>query len=135
MCSGCGVFGTKHPHCGHRVAALISKTSLLAASSPLYCWPIGVSSGSSSFGDSGDVLRLFAEEQSGEESERRRRKRKGSKRKRDARGPEGGTCTCDLKLDDALDRTLEDGAKQHNLTAVNVRNILHVSRAVAWSCG
>ncbi|XP_072589673.1 GON-4-like protein isoform X8 [Vulpes vulpes] len=65
------------------------------------------------------------EEQSGEESERRRRKRKGSKRKRDARGPEGGTCTCDLKLDDALDRTLEDGAKQHNLTAVNVRNILH----------
>lgn len=32
---------------------------------------------------------------------------------------------CDLKLDDMLDRTLEDGAKQHNLTAVNVRNILH----------
>ncbi|XP_063105649.1 GON-4-like protein isoform X2 [Cavia porcellus] len=31
----------------------------------------------------------------------------------------------DLKLDDMLDRTLEDGAKQHNLTAVNVRNILH----------
>jgi hypothetical protein len=33
----------------------------------------------------------------------------------------------DPKLDDMLDRTLEDGAKQHNLTAVNVRNILHVS--------
>lgn len=35
--------------------------------------------------------------------------------------------TYDPKVDDMLDRTLEDGAKQHNLTAVNVRNILHVS--------
>lgn len=35
--------------------------------------------------------------------------------------------SCDIKLDDTLDRTLEDGAKQHNLTVVNVRNILHVS--------
>uniref|UniRef100_A0A452UZK9 GON-4-like protein n=1 Tax=Ursus maritimus TaxID=29073 RepID=A0A452UZK9_URSMA len=68
---------------------------------------------------------LFAEEQGGEESEKRRRKRKGTKRKRDGRGPEGGAWACGLKLDDALDRTLEDGAKQHNLTAVNVRNILH----------
>ncbi|CAK7309638.1 GON-4-like protein [Vulpes lagopus] len=76
-------------------------------------------------GEPGEEVKEEGEEQSGEESERRRRKRKGSKRKRDARGPEGGTCTCDLKLDDALDRTLEDGAKQHNLTAVNVRNILH----------
>ncbi|XP_004402994.1 PREDICTED: GON-4-like protein isoform X3 [Odobenus rosmarus divergens] len=65
------------------------------------------------------------EEQGGEESEKRRKKRKGTKRKRDGRGPEGGAWACDLKLDDALDRTLEDGAKQHNLTAVNVRNILH----------
>ncbi|XP_032701037.1 GON-4-like protein isoform X4 [Lontra canadensis] len=65
------------------------------------------------------------EEQGGEESEKRRRKRKGTKRRRDGRGPEGGAWACDLKLDAALDRTLEDGAKQHNLTAVNVRNILH----------
>ncbi|XP_064449761.1 GON-4-like protein isoform X6 [Mirounga angustirostris] len=65
------------------------------------------------------------EEQGGEESEKRRKKRKGTKRKRDGRGPEAGAWACDLKLDDALDRTLEDGAKQHNLTAVNVRNILH----------
>ncbi|XP_025714489.1 GON-4-like protein isoform X2 [Callorhinus ursinus] len=65
------------------------------------------------------------EEQGGEESEKRRKKRKGTKRRRDGRGPEGGAWACDLKLDDALDRTLEDGAKQHNLTAVNVRNILH----------
>ncbi|XP_022346850.1 GON-4-like protein isoform X1 [Enhydra lutris kenyoni] len=65
------------------------------------------------------------EEQGGEESEKRRRKRKGTKRRRDGRGPEGGAWACDLKLDAALDRALEDGAKQHNLTAVNVRNILH----------
>ncbi|XP_059269716.1 GON-4-like protein isoform X7 [Mustela nigripes] len=64
-------------------------------------------------------------ERGGEGSERRRRKRRGTKRRRDGRGPEGGAWACDLKLDAALDRTLEDGAKQHNLTAVNVRNILH----------
>lgn len=78
---------------------------------------------------------LFAEEQGGEESEKRRRKRKGTKRKRDGRGPEGGAWACGLKLDDALDRTLEDGAKQHNLTAVNVRNILHVSTTAAADVG
>ncbi|GAB5583876.1 GON-4-like protein isoform X6 [Prionailurus iriomotensis] len=65
------------------------------------------------------------EEQGNEESEKRRKKKKGTKRKRDGRGQEEGTWACDLKLDDVLDRTLEDGAKQHNLTAVNVRNILH----------
>ncbi|XP_007946657.1 GON-4-like protein [Orycteropus afer afer] len=65
------------------------------------------------------------EEQDSEESEKRRKKKKGTKRKRDGRGQEEGTLACDLKLDDMLDRTLEDGAKQHNLTAVNVRNILH----------
>ncbi|XP_032174608.1 GON-4-like protein isoform X9 [Mustela erminea] len=64
-------------------------------------------------------------ERGGEGSERKRRKRRGTKRRRDGRGPEGGAWACDLKLDAALDRTLEDGAKQHNLTAVNVRNILH----------
>ncbi|XP_039107256.1 GON-4-like protein isoform X2 [Hyaena hyaena] len=65
------------------------------------------------------------EEQDSEESEKRRKRKKGTKRKRDGRGQEEGTWACDLKLDDVLDRTLEDGAKQHNLTAVNVRNILH----------
>ncbi|XP_048213509.1 GON-4-like protein isoform X3 [Perognathus longimembris pacificus] len=64
------------------------------------------------------------EEQDNKESEKRRMK-KGTKRKRDGRGQEQGTMAYDLKLDDMLDRTLEDGAKQHNLTAVNVRNILH----------
>ncbi|XP_075419056.1 GON-4-like protein isoform X2 [Tenrec ecaudatus] len=65
------------------------------------------------------------EEQDNEESEKKRKKKKGTKRKRDGRGQEEGTLAYDPKLDNMLDRTLEDGAKQHNLTAVNVRNILH----------
>ncbi|XP_067395239.1 GON-4-like protein isoform X2 [Emydura macquarii macquarii] len=65
------------------------------------------------------------EEQDGEERERRKRRRKATKRKREERGQEEESLTCDIKLDDMLDRTLEDGAKQHNLTVVNVRNILH----------
>lgn len=89
---------------------------------------MGLRLGSSCFGDSGDVLGLFAEEQDSEESEKRQKKKKGTKRKRDGRGQEEGTLAYDPKLDDRLDRTLEDGAKQHNLTAVNVRNILHVSK-------
>uniref|UniRef100_A0A670JSB5 GON-4-like protein n=1 Tax=Podarcis muralis TaxID=64176 RepID=A0A670JSB5_PODMU len=57
----------------------------------------------------------------------KRKRRKATKRKRDGKcqEEEEGPLACDLKLDDMLDRTLEDGAKQHNLTAVNVRNILH----------
>lgn len=70
-----------------------------------------------------DGLFIPMEEQDNEESEKKQKKKKGTKRKRDGRGQEEGVC--DLKLDDVLDRTLEDGAKQHNLTAVNVRNILH----------
>nr|XP_042135264.1 GON-4-like protein isoform X1 [Peromyscus maniculatus bairdii]XP_042135265.1 GON-4-like protein isoform X1 [Peromyscus maniculatus bairdii]XP_042135266.1 GON-4-like protein isoform X1 [Peromyscus maniculatus bairdii]XP_042135267.1 GON-4-like protein isoform X1 [Peromyscus maniculatus bairdii]XP_042135268.1 GON-4-like protein isoform X1 [Peromyscus maniculatus bairdii] len=65
------------------------------------------------------------EEQENEESDKRKKAKKGTKRKRDGKGHEQGTVAHDLKLDDVLDRTLEDGAKQHNLTAVNVRNILH----------
>ncbi|KAM3656951.1 GON-4-like protein [Ammospiza maritima maritima] len=67
-----------------------------------------------------------AEEQDGEDVERRKRRRKASKRKREVRSQEEeGSLSCDIKLDESLDRTLEDGAKQHNLTVVNVRNILH----------
>nr|XP_044994813.1 GON-4-like protein isoform X2 [Jaculus jaculus] len=65
------------------------------------------------------------EEQDSEECEKRNKKKKGTKRKRDGKSQEQGALAYDLKLDDILDRTLEDGAKQHNLTAVNVRNILH----------
>ncbi|XP_008852241.1 GON-4-like protein isoform X2 [Nannospalax galili] len=64
-------------------------------------------------------------DQDSEESEKKKKNKKGTKRKRDGQGQEQGTLADDLKLDDMLDRTLEDGAKQHNLTAVNVRNILH----------
>ncbi|XP_059269717.1 GON-4-like protein isoform X8 [Mustela nigripes] len=76
-------------------------------------------------GEPSEEVQEEGAERGGEGSERRRRKRRGTKRRRDGRGPEGGAWACDLKLDAALDRTLEDGAKQHNLTAVNVRNILH----------
>uniref|UniRef100_K7FJ22 GON-4-like protein n=1 Tax=Pelodiscus sinensis TaxID=13735 RepID=K7FJ22_PELSI len=66
------------------------------------------------------------EEQDGEEGERRKKRRKATKRKREEKGQEEeASLACDIKLDDMLDRTLEDGAKQHNLTVVNVRNILH----------
>ncbi|XP_066193935.1 GON-4-like protein isoform X1 [Sylvia atricapilla] len=67
-----------------------------------------------------------AEGQDGEDVERRKRRRKASKRKREGKSlEEEGSLSCDIKLDESLDRTLEDGAKQHNLTVVNVRNILH----------
>ncbi|XP_031230286.1 GON-4-like protein isoform X5 [Mastomys coucha] len=70
-------------------------------------------------------LFIPTEEQDGEESDKKKKTKKGTKRKRDGKGQEQGTMAYDPKLDDMLDRTLEDGAKQHNLTAVNVRNILH----------
>ncbi|XP_076788833.1 GON-4-like protein isoform X4 [Arvicanthis niloticus] len=70
-------------------------------------------------------LFIPTEEQDGEESDKKKKTKKGTKRKRDGKGQEQGTTAYDPKLDDVLDRTLEDGAKQHNLTAVNVRNILH----------
>ncbi|CAO2598787.1 GON-4-like protein [Lemmus lemmus] len=70
-------------------------------------------------------LFISMEEQENEESDQRKKTKKGTKRKRDGKSQEQGRMAHDLKLDDMLDRTLEDGAKQHNLTAVNVRNILH----------
>ncbi|XP_051497212.1 GON-4-like protein isoform X4 [Apus apus] len=72
------------------------------------------------------VKNTRAEEQGGEDTERRKRRRKATKRKREGKSQEEeGSLSCGIKLDDTLDRTLEDGAKQHNLTVVNVRNILH----------
>lgn len=77
---------------------------------------------------------LFAEEQ---EEGGKKKRRRAAKRKREGKGQEEeeeekAPLACDLRLDDTLDRTLEDGAKQHNLTAVNVRNILHVRKE--WGC-
>uniref|UniRef100_A0A672TIW9 GON-4-like protein n=1 Tax=Strigops habroptila TaxID=2489341 RepID=A0A672TIW9_STRHB len=75
-------------------------------------------------GEENEDLGLF--EQDGEDIEKRKRRRKATKRKREGKSQEEeGSLSCDIKLDDTLDRTLEDGAKQHNLTVVNVRNILH----------
>ncbi|KAK7798808.1 hypothetical protein U0070_009172 [Myodes glareolus] len=76
-------------------------------------------------GEPGEEVKAEGEEQESEESDQRKKTKKGTKRKRDGKSQEQGTMVHDLKLDDMLDRTLEDGAKQHNLTAVNVRNILH----------
>ncbi|XP_007435818.1 GON-4-like protein isoform X1 [Python bivittatus] len=74
-------------------------------------------------------LFIPVEEREGGKKNRRKtlkRKWEGKCPEEDGGGGGGGrTLACDLKLDDTLDRTLEDGAKQHNLTAVNVRNILH----------
>ncbi|XP_038643028.1 GON-4-like protein [Scyliorhinus canicula] len=41
---------------------------------------------------------------------------------------------CNVQLDDTFERALEDGAKTHNLTAINVRNILHTNRAKEMDC-
>ncbi|XP_051054652.1 GON-4-like protein isoform X26 [Phodopus roborovskii] len=76
-------------------------------------------------GELDEEAKAEGERQENGESDRRKKTKKGTKRKRDGKGQEQGTMAHDLKLDDMLDRTLEDGAKQHNLTAVNVRNILH----------
>ncbi|KAL1772202.1 GON-4 isoform X1, partial [Sigmodon hispidus] len=73
----------------------------------------------------GEEVKAEGEEQENEESDKRKKPKKGTKRKRDGKCQEQATMAHDLRLDDMLDRTLEDGAKQHNLTAVNVRNILH----------
>ncbi|XP_073464930.1 uncharacterized protein, partial [Aquarana catesbeiana] len=62
------------------------------------------------------------EGQSGDE--RKKRKRLPGKKRRDNRlEDDAPPVSCDQDQD--LERALEDGAKQHNLTVVNVRNILH----------
>ncbi|XP_015277661.1 PREDICTED: GON-4-like protein [Gekko japonicus] len=76
-----------------------------------------------------EEMGLFIPVEEQEEGGKKKRRR-AAKRKREGKGQEEeeeeeAPLACDLRLDDTLDRTLEDGAKQHNLTAVNVRNILH----------
>uniref|UniRef100_A0A8C3JZU1 GON-4-like protein n=1 Tax=Calidris pygmaea TaxID=425635 RepID=A0A8C3JZU1_9CHAR len=94
-----------------------SSAGAVAAGFPAKPAPAGRAGGPPSFGPG---------EQDGEDIERRKRRRKATKRKREGKSQEEeGSLSCDIKLDDTLDRTLEDGAKQHNLTVVNVRNILH----------
>ncbi|XP_077178867.1 GON-4-like protein isoform X2 [Paroedura picta] len=76
-----------------------------------------------------EEMGLFIPVEEQEEGGKKKRKR-AAKRKREGKNQEEeeeekAPLACDLRLDDTLDRMLEDGAKQHNLTAVNVRNILH----------
>ncbi|XP_069041039.1 GON-4-like protein isoform X3 [Lepisosteus oculatus] len=55
---------------------------------------------------------------------RRGRRKAAVKRKRGA-GGEGVPPDCEFEVDGQLDRELESKSKQHNLTTVNVRNIIH----------
>ncbi|XP_059836040.1 GON-4-like protein isoform X1 [Hypanus sabinus] len=77
--------------------------------------------------DEGERELIITIEEGGSETKRLRRK-KGMKRRRKAKETKSSAAAgpeCDIQLDDSFERALEDGAKQHNLTAVNVRNILH----------
>ncbi|XP_069506054.1 GON-4-like protein isoform X2 [Ambystoma mexicanum] len=65
------------------------------------------------------------EKESSLDKRKRRRKRPAGKRKRDSNWEGPAAVTCDIELDDAIEHALEDRAKLHNLTATNVRNILH----------
>ncbi|XP_075186297.1 GON-4-like protein isoform X4 [Anomaloglossus baeobatrachus] len=69
--------------------------------------------------DHAELVIPYDEDISDDDQKRRKKKKLVVKRKREGAEP----LTCDL--DQNLDRALEDGAKQHNLTVVNVRNILH----------
>ncbi|KAM8921557.1 GON-4-like protein [Pelodytes ibericus] len=64
------------------------------------------------------------EEQDCEDGQQRRKKRMAGKRTRES-WKEDNEAAVSSDLDNSLDRNLEDRAKQHNLTVVNVRNILH----------
>lgn len=70
--------------------------------------------------DAGLIIPLDEEALDNDQNKRRRKKLVGKRKRENKEEP---PVTCDL--DQALDRALEDGAKHHNLTAVNVRNILH----------
>ena len=65
-----------------------------------------------------------SEEESSEEEE----EGNGPRRKR-SRGAEGSESDEkeEMEIDRQLDQSLETKSKQHNLTTVNVRNIIHVS--------
>lgn len=62
------------------------------------------------------------------------RRRAVRKRNRKLTEEEGGASDSDeeeagVEIDRQLDQSLETKSKQHNLTTVNVRNIIHVSSA------
>ncbi|XP_039623540.1 GON-4-like protein isoform X1 [Polypterus senegalus] len=60
------------------------------------------------------------------DEEKKNKKKKSIKKKKDSSGElASASSRCDFEMDGQLDRVLESQAKQHNLTAVNVRNIIH----------
>ncbi|XP_067878958.1 GON-4-like protein isoform X2 [Heterodontus francisci] len=63
----------------------------------------------------------------GESATKKTRKKvlKREKKAKEGKSTENARPDCDIQLDDNFERALEDGAKHHNLTAINVRNILH----------
>ncbi|XP_069074569.1 GON-4-like protein isoform X2 [Pleurodeles waltl] len=65
------------------------------------------------------------EADSGSDKRKKKRKRPLAKRKRECNGENSATVPSDIELDNVLEHALEDRAKLHNLTATNVRNILH----------
>ncbi|XP_078064255.1 uncharacterized protein LOC144490366, partial [Mustelus asterias] len=76
--------------------------------------------------DEGDRNLVITIEE-GESASKRRRKKvlKREKKAKEGKSAEEKRPDCDIQLDDSFERALEDGAKTHNLTAINVRNILH----------
>ncbi|XP_058863300.1 GON-4-like protein isoform X1 [Acipenser ruthenus] len=74
-------------------------------------------------GEFGLVITLDGEESG--EGGGRRRKRKGVKRKRGEGAAPAAPPDCEIEVGGQLDRDLESQAKQHNLTTINVRNIIH----------
>lgn len=62
----------------------------------------------------------------------RNKKRKLTKEEGGASESEG-EAGVEVEIDRQLDQSLETKSKQHNLTTVNVRNIIHVSLVTGWS--
>lgn len=65
------------------------------------------------------------ESDSSPDQRKKKRKRPLAKRKREGNGEDPATVPSNIELDNVLEHALEDRAKLHNLTATNVRNILH----------
>ncbi|XP_043936094.1 GON-4-like protein isoform X2 [Protopterus annectens] len=72
-------------------------------------------------GDGGLFITLDEEEDA--DNNKKKRKKRGRTKQQDKE--EESTVACSVDFDDSLDKCLDDSAKQHNLTTVNVKNIIH----------
>ncbi|XP_067831955.1 GON-4-like protein isoform X2 [Heptranchias perlo] len=70
-------------------------------------------------------LVVIIEEGESETKKKRKKALKREKKMKEGKSAEEARPDCEIQLDDNFERALEDGAKHHNLTAINVRNILH----------